>query len=199
MNKTRITSARTRKGDSGRSEVLEGYTLPKSHQIILLQSYIQLLMVWTTRINIKYGSLLDDKDLKILVELKSICCNNLGTSVYKKLTPDEVFLPIELKEKIETRINEIKKAIPNAPEFVVPSTLQQCDFMEYMIWERITEHYLWVMVDNIFFLPENQSPECKIITSTYNALSDYIFQLMRYLTYKNNEVETYWNNPLDNI
>jgi cob(I)alamin adenosyltransferase len=192
---TRITSARTRKGDTGESEVLEGKVVPKSNPILILQSQAQIIMVWSARLIIKYGNLLDDIDLKLLQEIKSVESNNLGASIYKGLVPDALFLPVAFREKVETRIVDIRDLIPNAPEFIICSTLMQCDFMEMNLQVRILEHYLWKMVDSLFFSPKNQPSETAVITSTYNALSDYVYQLMRYLTYKTNTTETTWINP----
>lgn len=196
---TRITSARTRKGDSGESEVLEGKVVPKSNEILLLQSQAQVIMIWAARLIIKYGNTLDEKDLQLLTKLKSIESNNLGAAIYYGLIPDNVFVPFEFKEELEQRIKDIRDAIPNSPEFITCSTLIQCDFMELVQQIRILEHYLWKMVDSLFFSPKNQPPETAVITSTYNALSDYVYQLMRYLTYKNNSTETTWINPITPI
>lgn len=193
---TRITSARTRKGDSGESEVLEGKIVPKSNEILLLQSQAQIIMVSSSRLIIKYGDLLDEEDLQLLTKLKSIESNNLGAAIYKGLTPDDVFVPYEYLDSIDTRIKQLRNAIPNSPEFITCSTLMQCDFMELAQQIRILEHYLWKMVDSLFFSPKNQPSETAIITSTYNALSDYVYQLMRYLTYKTNTTETTWINPI---
>ena len=193
---TRITSARTGNGDSGYSEVLSGKVIPKSSDILIAQNYIQQLMILSSKTLLGYSKLLDKEDFDILYQLRLKECNNLSAAVYYGLNPPyDSYIPTQFNNLLLDRLDYLNNYLDKADNFIIPIDSRECDFMLLNTTVRFLEVYLWKVVFELYILPSNVPDSAKIIMSTYNTLSDYIYQLNRYVSIHHLDLtkELYWD------
>ena len=195
----RITRARTSKGDDGYSEVLQGFRIPKKEDIYLAQCEMEDCLLDAIDILIDYEHVLDKEDLLILKELILIEFNNLGGNIYVGLNPEkfnfdgwEKYVPEKLHNLLLERLDYFSNKLENAPNFTIPSNRRESKISRFKVSVRRLEIYLWKIVYSLYFDPRNAPEPAKKIVATYNCLSDYIYQLNRYISYAYGNKEVYW-------
>jgi cob(I)alamin adenosyltransferase len=186
-------STRTRTGDNGFTELVQGERIPKSDYLCFIYSEIQEAIVLTTIWNLKYN-LLEDQDLHLLKKLINPELNNLGASLWSKITLRDFCPSNETYKEYENRRLEINSNFKSARDFIVFSTIPSCELYLINIKFRKIEHYIWYVIHKYYgYLSEYHSEELTNTGSFYNMLGDYFFNLCRYVQQKLNEKEDYWN------
>lgn len=143
-----------------------------------------------------YKHFLDKEDFDILNRLREKECNNLSAAVYYGLNPPyDSYIPTEFNKLLSHRLDYLKNYLDNANNFTIPADSRQCRFMYVNTTVRFLEVYLWKVVFELYIVPDNMPEATKIIMSTYNTLSDYIYQLDRYISvyHLNLAKELYWD------
>lgn len=185
----RLTQIRTGNGDTGFSNLVSGLKIRKSNDICGLQNYIQLFNIELKSFvfdSEAYKKLPDSHHL-FLEYLYSSFCNSFSASVYFNFETENYTLPKERVLYLETLITLLGDQVEDAQEFVVVEK-DLLSLERTMIYIRQIEHYFWRMLDmnNYYFIADDVKKIRESNTLNFsrflNALSDYFFLLIRFLS-----------------
>lgn len=190
----RITRVRTKQGDQGYSNLASGLRMRKSNSICSFQNTLQLfsnalrLFIYHSD---KFDSL-DKKDMEFLNELVSTFVNNLSASTYFSFENEKYSIPIDTLVTLDNRIEYLYTQVGETKEFIIVDK-DLLHLEQALIYTRELEHLFWKVVDqnNYYSLSKDNKKQEVVnsISSFLNALSDYFFLLIRYLS----KDLTYWN------
>lgn len=174
----------TRKGDKGETGLPGQRRLPKTELIFECLGGLD-------QTNALIGltvSLIDEKETKLILELRLIQSNFLavGACLAAESPTDAPILASldEQTRKLEHRIDEWDKQLPELRNFILPGGSQAASAIHLA---RVSIR----QAERAFHRLENAS-ELEPIARYLNRLSDYFFQSARYLNMRANKPDIIW-------
>jgi cob(I)alamin adenosyltransferase len=194
----RLTSLRTRKGNSGFTELIKGNRVPKSDQLCFINNGIQRAATRANLLNKEYN-FLHKEDAELIGKLVNPELGKLIASLWAKLELNEMAPQLSLLESFEARLSEINKGFKSEHEFVVFHSVPALKFYMVTLDIRDVEHFAWCIIHRFYgYAEENFSDEVQITGSFYNLLGDYFFNVCRLIEKDHYGKVEYWQNPLTN-
>jgi len=155
----------TKKGDKGKSSVLDGKRIPKSSPIFEALGALDEVNSW---LGVVGGFTKIQKDL---IAISSI------------LAGAKLIFPLSKTKDLEKKIDKLEKKLPKLTGFIIPSGSDaKLHFARALI--RRTERSI-VAIPKILHTNPN-------ILRHLNRLSDYLYILARYINFKKGTKEKIW-------
>jgi cob(I)alamin adenosyltransferase len=137
-------------------------------------------------------SLLDPDDREIL-EYYKLSLHNLSALVYYRFNDTRYITSSSQMMMLQARHQHITTLIKPAQDFIIPESKRSIALDHIRVQVRTVEHFMWVVIDNIYGEFLDDYNECiKQTAAEFNLLSNYLYNLNRYEGLKENQPELYW-------
>ncbi len=173
----------TKNGDLGKTSLIGGKSLSKNNIRIEAYGGVDELNAW---IGLLADIIGDDRQVSFLRYMQNqlfVIGSKLATPLNSKFTAPA--LPLDLIEKLEIEIDFMDADLAPLTNFILPGghTLISYCHLARVVCRRVER--------NIVSLSEVETVESQIL-AIINRLSDYLFILARYNSYKLNVEEIVW-------
>lgn len=202
MSKKRIKGfTRTKKGDTGFTELVQKYKYPKSDELCFIYNYFQsaILDLQLFLNSVDNKNLLDIEDYEIINTIKNPILGDTTAILWTKVQEDNLKdkldkINIDSRKLIEDRNKYLNSLFPDADEFIVFTATEVCELGKLWLKIRNIEHLVWKCIHRFHSYDIRSIPkDVRGLGSFYNLMGDYFFNVCRYIQkYKLNKEEEYW-------
>ena len=207
-------------GDDGKTSLIKGERIPKSHKAIRVYGSNERFSNDLQLFIFKYGSLYGDESLNILeeedVEILTwlvINLNNLSAFCYWKGEKSDFCFPETFLDYLNKRIDYFQSHLDDCKDFLTFTDekyilLDRCRISarqvesEFTAWREFCFgklDYKYKKWNPLYWLQKlrnrfkNDNEDVILMASILNRLSGYIWNLNRYLMLKNKVEERHWS------
>jgi len=212
MKTNRIHQTHTGKGNKGTSNVISGLKIRKSSSICALQNELEFLRNAIARIfcHLKGEEYLakierEEKPLdlpedtyRLLQDIIGTYINRVSAGAYFQFQNEDFKCDEQLLSRIQASLKRLKEETGECPDFLISEDEFILDCDNARIQARKAEQHFWSAVDEIYDQHDKQDEnklDNSVITSTaefLNLLSDFLFEITRYLGSQIEKEERYW-------
>lgn len=186
-------------GDDGKTSLINGERIPKSHKVIRVFGCLERLSNDLQLFVYEYGTLSEDKtkneieeeDLELLTWL-IVNMNNLGSFCYWKGEKDQFCFPETILDFMDKRLDYFQSKIEDCKDFLIFTERKNIYLDRCKIDARELESAYWTWYEYCY----GKQPICgnlSLMASILNRLSGYIWNMNRYLMFKDAIDETHWS------